>query len=517
MPVQIKTQNTQEQEDYTVIAPVVECSHPAKVNQLMKSLGTVRALTYNKFGSLKGWGLTRNSSPDKVIRQLLPLEQLGLDKCKKLHEWTVSDVINCIKAQQVAATHLIHRDIWRKYPKQTVEIDRAKWLEKNPSKTFKQALKEFPECEIELARKKLFEKLKTDLTSDKWLHRKFRFWYKRGHTNVRNQIVLHQQAYKCKRLSRRIVAIEIKSIGVNLKVKSRSIISGQIRIIRNEENHFEIHSNRIRALPKFQAKPTKAIGIDKGYTEAFYTSDKKAISEGLGKLLTAKTKRITNTNRNRYRLRSLGEEYAKNKQRNKQKNLDKHNLGYKVKSRKLQREKDTIRSFIRRDLRRKITEPLIICCEDLTQPIRGKAQSKAVNCKLNQWMKGELQKSLEKLAQETGSVIRLVNPAYTSQLDSKSNTLLGRRDGDQFIRYTGEVLQADHNASDNIRIRGTSFEKKITRFMSAKQVRRILIEQTVHALHRGNRNVQYAIDKGYLQPKFRAEALAIECELYPLG
>ncbi|MEQ9551386.1 MAG: hypothetical protein RIM23_17470, partial [Coleofasciculus sp. G3-WIS-01] len=44
------------------------------------------------------------------------------------------------------------------------------------------------------------------------------------------------------------------------------------------------------------------IGIDKGYTEAFYTSNGDSIADGVGHLMTEKTKRITRTNRNRYRL-----------------------------------------------------------------------------------------------------------------------------------------------------------------------------------------------------------------------
>jgi IS605 OrfB family transposase len=107
-------------------------------------------------------------------------------------------------------------------------------------------------------------------------------------------------------------------------------------------------------------------------------------------------------------------------------------------------------------LRRNITTSVHIICEDLTQPIKGKQQAKYINRKLNQWMKGELQASIDKIALETGSTISVVNPAYTSQVDTATGTLLGRRLGDRFIRYTGDVIQADLNAAINICVREPS-------------------------------------------------------------
>ena len=41
----------------------------------------------------------------------------------------------------------------------------------------------------------------------------------------------------------------------------------------------------------------------------------------------------------------------------------------------------------------------------------------------------------------------LVNGAYTSQMNSTTGLLQGKRSGDKFYRMTGDVLQADHNAA----------------------------------------------------------------------
>jgi len=192
-----------------------------------------------------------------------------------------------------------------------------------------------------------------------------------------------------------------------LKLKCRRTVSGQIRLICNEDGQLSIHCTRKRTLTLPTLRVDQEIGIDKGYTEAFYTSNGDSIASGLGHLMTEKTKRITRTNRNRYRLRS----HAKNNPE-KSAAILKNNLGHKVKSRKLRKEKATIQNFIRKDLRRVITSPTRIFAEDLTSPIIGKQQAKQINRKLNQWMKGELQASIEKIALETGSTVSVVNPAY---------------------------------------------------------------------------------------------------------
>ncbi len=147
----------------------------------------------------------------------------------------------------------------------------------------------------------------------------------------------------------------VKGKRVVLKLKCRHIISGQIRLICNEEGGLEVHCLRKVPVVIPTENPTHHVGIDKGYTEAFYTSDGVEIAAGLGKLMTAKTLRITRTNRNRYRLRA----YAANHPE-KADIILKNNLGYKVKSRRLQCEKATIKNFIRRDLRRVITTPSVI-------------------------------------------------------------------------------------------------------------------------------------------------------------
>jgi IS605 OrfB family transposase len=382
-------------------------------------------------------------SSDPIVRTQIQPSDIGLPS--KLWEWSVNDTIKAILAQQEAAKTFIIRAIYR----------RAKDDDE---------------------RTRLLGLMHNDPTSDPWLHRVFRKLFQRGHTLSRNQIVYQRSGYTCKRLTRNTVKLEVQGLEkgkrIALTLKCRHIVSGQIRLIRNEDGRDMVHCTRKRLLILPPGKAVQSIGIDKGYTEAFYTSNGDSVAPGLGALMSQKTKRITRTNRNRYR---LGSHAANNP--HKAATILKHNLGYKVKSRKLKREKAALQNFIRRDLRRVITAPTRIFAEDLTAPIKGKQQAKQSNRLLNQWMKGELQASIDKIALETGSTVSVVNPAYTSQMCSRTGTLLGHRDGDRFTCYTGDVIQADENAALNILHRGYSCE--ITRWMKHAEVRTILLMRTI--------------------------------------
>jgi IS605 OrfB family transposase len=465
---------------YTQVIPVVSCADETQINRMMYLCGIPRALTYNKLGSLQGWGLDWKKA-DPIIRTILKPTDIGLPA--KLWEWSVNDTMKAISAQQQAAKTFLVRDIYR----HTSDKDE---------------------------RNRLINLLKTNPTGDNWLHRQFRKQYLKGHTFVRNQVVYQCGGYFCKRLTRNTVQVEVagltKGKRIPLKLRCRHIIKGQIRLIRNCEGVLEIHCNRTKTLVLPQGKSILKLGIDKGYTEGFYTYENIKIADGLGKLLTAKTYRITRTNRNRHRLFAHAQANP-----SKSATILKNNLGHKVRSRLLVREKVTIQNFIRRDLRQHISSPVDIICEDLTQPIKSKQQAKHINRKLNQWMKGELQASIEKIALETGSTVSVVNPAYTSQVDHLTGTLLGHRKGDYFIRYTGDVISSDLNAAINIRTRGT--DNNITRYMNRRDVESELLARTVRYLASIGKSVTDALDLGWLLPKFKAKASLIEAQYHPQG
>jgi transposase len=66
------------------------------------------------------------------------------------------------------------------------------------------------------------------------------------------------------------------------------------------------------------------------------------------------------------------------------------------------------------------------------------------------WAKGVLAEALDSVCEQRKASHVLVCGAYTSQMDSNTGLLKGKRVGDKFYRENGDVLQADHNAALNV-------------------------------------------------------------------
>ena len=69
----------------------------------------------------------------------------------------------------------------------------------------------------------------------------------------------------------------------------------------------------------------------------------------------------------------------------------------------------------------------------------------------------------------------LVNPAYTSQIDSRTGLLQGTRRGDRFYGLDGVVLDADTNAARNILQR--MYDDEITLYTPYREVKRLLLDR----------------------------------------
>ncbi|WP_287360343.1 zinc ribbon domain-containing protein [Moorena sp. SIO3B2] len=243
----------------------------------------------------------------------------------------------------------------------------------------------------------------------------------------------------------------------------------------------------------------KSVGVDKGYTEAFYDSDGHAHGKGLGKETTKKSDRICAKNRNRGKLWALHRKLEElNPSRSAR--ILKNNLSRKTENKRYRQNQSELTAIIGAASKSLFNgESLKVFAEDLTQPIKNKRQSKAMSRKLNSWMKGQMRDSLQKWANWTGSVVTEVQPSYTSQIDSVTGTLLGKRSGDSFTRFNGVVLQADHNAAKNVLSRGT--DQDITRYMSKTEVQAVLLRRTARFLEGMGLSLLDAIELGLLDCK----------------
>ncbi|NEQ85822.1 MAG: transposase [Moorea sp. SIO2I5] len=459
----------------TQVVPVVEMTKSVELELLstMKKLGIVRSESYNKLGSISHWGLDWKKAIPEVKSFRTP-DTLGLPA--KLMDWTINDVAKAITAQQAACTEAVIKKIYKRFPG------------KNNQKT----------------RKELCKQLKTLAFLDSpLLHRLVRKEFQRGHSWVKNQIVYQQVGYKCKRLSRNTCQLELAGLkrGKRNKivVRSNRKISGQIRLIYNQllqrfEIHFLVDYGTIET-------PTerRSIGVDKGYTEAFYDSDGQAHGKGLGKVATKKSDRICAKNRNRGKLWALHRKLEKLDPAKSARILE-NNLTRKAENRRYRQNQSELTAIIGAASKSLFNgESLKVFSEDLTQPIKGKRQSKTMSRRLNSWMKGVMRDSLQKWANWTGSVVTEVQPSYTSQIDSVTGTLLGKRSGDSFTRFNGVVLQADCNAAKNILARGTDFE--ISRYMNRTEVQAVLLRRTARFLKGMGLSLLDAVELGWIDSK----------------
>ncbi|MHC5934473.1 nuclease/transposase family protein [Nostoc sp.] len=270
-------------------------------------------------------------------------------------------------------------------------------------------------------------------------------------------------------------------------------IAGRLRFIINHSGVVELHYPKTT---KIEVNPsTDSIGLDKGFTEGFYGSNDVAYAEGLGKIIKAYFDARTKKNRKRYRLFAL----TRIADPIKSARISENNLGRKKANKLSSRKRQTISQLIRTDTNKIFDSFGFVFAEDLSKHIKSKRRAKAVNRRLNEWSKGQLQKALDEISIRKGGKVTLVNAAYTSQVDHRNGTLLGKRLGDQFFTFDGVVLQADYNAGNCIKYRGD--DSVITRFMKKEEVHRILVERTRSFLAELGHSLESAVSMGWLDQK----------------
>lgn len=84
-----------------------------------------------------------------------------------------------------------------------------------------------------------------------------------------------------------------------------------------------------------------------------------------------------------------------------------------------------------------------------------------------------MEERLEQICKQRGVRLILVNGAYTSQMDSQTRRLEGRRVGDKFYCVSGDVLSADTNGARNVLHRKD--DKGISLYTPYKEVKSILL------------------------------------------
>ena len=133
-------------------------------------------------------------------------------------------------------------------------------------------------------------------------------------------------------------------------------------------------------------------------------------------------------------------------------NILRHNLGNQKWDRRQKQHNAQVRDFLCQAAHSVVDRAGTIACEDLTASMQSakKVMHRDTQRRLNGWVKGVMADTLISISRRRGTALVLVNPAYTSQIDSRTGLLQGKRRWDRFYGLDGVVLDADTNAARNI-------------------------------------------------------------------
>ncbi|SDY20823.1 Transposase [Allochromatium warmingii] len=357
-------------------------------------------------------------------------------------------------------------------------------------------------------RKRLYALLKNDQWQhDPFLHRQMRKHFRHGVSHTANQFIVRSDRHASVIVDGRLViTIRIaKQSGGNIRLVTTSSgkhvnLTGCNLRICVKDGFTKIHY----AADKGAGRPhgEQALGVDKGYTEAFTDSDGNAHGTAFGAVLTDYSDAAAKTGQQRNQLHALEKKHREAGRLAKAERIRQCNLGRKKIAARKQRTKQRLRTIAFQSAHSIVDKAALVVSEDLTSPIANKAQWKRYNRRMSGWAKGVLAEALDSVCEQRHAEHVLVNGAYTSQMDSTTGLLQGKPVGDKFYRITGDVLQADHNAALNVLARLA--DPDITRFTPYRDVKRLLLARSpaqlsVKRLELGESSRQPSADKSIEQ------------------
>ncbi|BCU07975.1 RNA-guided endonuclease TnpB family protein [Allochromatium tepidum] len=410
----------------------------AALREQARRLGVIRSEVRQRFGSLQGVGVSDRRIRDAWLRDGRTFPVLA-------NAWkeTLRDAKGDITANMEAAKVKARRSI-RRHTQDKAEQQR------------------------------LFAALKgRGWTGDPYLRRIMRREWKRGHNHTHNQIIVRSDNYTTFQLGGRawikIPGLE-KGQRIAIPLNTTAEPTGTLRIILKDVG-LEVHYT-IEAEVKHDCG-ARTLGVDKGYSEVLVDSDGEHHGRELGALLTDTSDKLKAKYRRRSKLRAIA-----NRTRNprKREHIRRFNLGRRKLDRQINKTQARIRDTVFQAVHTVVDKAAVIATEDLTAPMSGKSFGKNVNRRLAAWTKGVIAEALDSVSSRRGSTVVPVNPAYTSQIDSRNGCLLGKRQGDRFYCFDGVVLDADQNAARNVLTRLS--DPDIERFTPYRTVKAILQART---------------------------------------
>ena len=299
------------------------------------------------------------------------------------------------------------------------------------------------------------------------LRRYIRRYKTKSHTNKAN-VILTSNLYKFNSNNNSFMfsgkakhsRIEIALIGNIPKLK------GTLELVKSQKpNQYYLHIPLDRIITKKRmTDESEILGLDVGITDLITLSNGSVYGANSSELFYVLSDNLVNKNRSRLfsykrkleqRILIEQDQSKKSILEQKLKNLEDNNLGYKKRISKISKYKSRIASHINCELNKMVKEEDIeeIVREDLNWSSKKKNISRKQRNRFSTWSKGLLLERLSVKLAEKGIKETIVNPAYTSQICCKCNHL-GNRKGKEFKCSNCNLsIDADFNASINIKKR----------------------------------------------------------------
>ena len=363
---------------------------------------------------------------------------------------TLLDALGDIKASREAAKALVRKAVWNHTRGRPAE------------------------------RQRLYSLLKQDRWGeDAYLHRHMRRRWKGGTSRCSNQIVLEPSAYKTQVWHGR-TWLYVKGMArgerIAVPLGGTHVPTGNLRLILWDGRVEVHHAVAEHAVCSTRPCGEGEIGVDKGYTEAYTDSDGERHGEGLGDLLARESDHVKVKGQRRNQLRAIERKHRAAGRTRKADNIRRNNLGNRKWDHRKRIHNAQVRELLCKAAHGIVDRAAVIACEDLTAPITSaRVRHKSTRRRLAAWTRGLMADTLTSISRRRGSASVLVNPAYTSQIDSRTGFLQGTRRGDRFHGLDGVVLDADTNAARNILQR--MYDDEITLYTPYREVKRLLLDR----------------------------------------
>ena len=302
------------------------------------------------------------------------------------------------------------------------------------------------------------------------LRRYIRRYKTKAHTNKAN-VILPSSLYKFNPCNNEFTLTGKKR---NSKVKITLIgnipkLKGTLELVKNQKsNQYYLHVPLDRIIAKKNmTEQSEILGLDVGITDLITLSNGSIYGANSAELFYTLSDNLVNKNRSRLfsykrkleqRILIEQDQYKKSVLESKLKNLEENNLGLIKRISKISKYKSRIASHINCELNKMVKEEDIqeIVREDLnwsSKKSKKMSVSRKQQNRFSTWTKGILLERLSVKLAEKGIKETIVNPAYTSQVCCKCNHL-GERKGKEFkCSNCNSNIDADFNASINIKKR----------------------------------------------------------------